>query len=249
MDWKQWKRACEILETNNIKPLIGVIPFCHDPKLNKCEPIENFWEYIKLLEARGYTIAMHGYKHVYRTKERGMVGVAEQSEFAGLPYEEQYKCLQRAKKIFDDHEIDVKIFFAPSHSYDKNTLKALSQLGFRWISDGKSLKAYNFENLTLLPCISGGIPKIFFTKYITVVIHTHEWSISTKEKEYERFRRFCEKFNSNIVDFEEYARQPIGCYVSNSFIERNIVKFQRNILPILVKTKRLLCNSEKRVLK
>jgi len=233
MDWEQWDRAMKLVKGYNIKPLLGVIPDCNDSKLKLSEPREDFWDYIKELQAKGYEIAMHGYKHEYITKSRGIVGIGKKSEFAGLPYDIQYKMLEEGKKIFNSHDIDVKTFFAPSHTYDKNTLEALNALGFRWVSDGKGLKAKKYKGLVMLPCRSSGVPRLILGKYETIVNHAQEWTLPREKRAYDRLAKFCEKESDHIVDFETFSGQPKGNYFINSIEEKTIVSFQRYIKPVL----------------
>ena len=226
MDWDQWNRAVELMDKYDIKPLIGVIPSCADQKLDINPERGDFWQYIKSLQEKGYAIAMHGFEHVYRTKSKGLVGVSNQSEFAGLSYESQYRMLEEGKKIMQENGVDTDIFFAPSHSYDHNTLKALNELGFRWLSDGKGLKANRYKELKLLPCINHAIPKKRLGKYITVVCHTHEWA---KKDEFGELDAFCKSHQKEIVDFELFKQQPIGNHIFNSIVEKAVVCYQRYI--------------------
>ena len=50
----------------------------------------------------------------------------------------QYMKVKKGKEILETKGIHTSIFFAPSHSYDKTTLKVLSKCGFKYISDGMS---------------------------------------------------------------------------------------------------------------
>ena len=226
MDWNQWNRAVELLDKYDIKPLIGVIPSCADRKLNINPKRNDFWQYIKMLQEEGYAIAMHGFEHVYRTKSKGIVGVSHQSEFAGLSYEKQYRMLKEGKKILYENGVDTDVFFAPSHSYDCNTLKALNELGFHWMSDGKGVKADCYKELRLLPCISHAIPQKRIGEYITVVCHTNEWN---KMDEFGNLNAFCKAHQKEIVDFETFKQQPVGNHILNSIVEKAVVGYQRYI--------------------
>lgn len=73
MDFAQFKRATDLLDKYEVKPLIGVIPDCKDPDLDIEKPHEDFWEFVKGLQAKGYTIAMHGYQHVFNSDHKGIV--------------------------------------------------------------------------------------------------------------------------------------------------------------------------------
>ena len=89
MDREKFYRFKELLDKHGIKPLIGVVPECKDEKLDISEPIENFWNFVKDLQNSGWVVAMHGFNHVYTTKEAGIFPIGGKSEFAGVPYYKQ----------------------------------------------------------------------------------------------------------------------------------------------------------------
>ena len=129
MNWEQWAKACALLDAYGKKPLIGVIPDCKDPDLQINEAKENFWEYVRELQAQGYKIAMHGHQHIFISQHKGMVNNRVGSEFAGLSYEKQLEKILAGQKILKEHGIETDVFFAPAHSYDLNTLRALKKAG------------------------------------------------------------------------------------------------------------------------
>ena len=100
---------------------------------------------IKELEKKGYKIAMHGFNHVYDTKTRGNINCGFKSEFAGHSFIKQYEKIKKGKEILEFHNVYTDVFFAPSHSYDDNTLRALSKCGFKYISDGYSKKIIRLQ--------------------------------------------------------------------------------------------------------
>ena len=143
MNKKQFEKAFELMEINNIKPLLGVVPNNQDIDLMIDEPNDNFWDYIKMKQNQGCEIAMHGYSHVYN-QERPMTMICgkKHSEFAGNTYDDQFKKIKLGKEILNSHGIYTDIFFAPAHTYDKNTLKALKANGFKYMCDGLSNKPF-----------------------------------------------------------------------------------------------------------
>ena len=89
MDVEKWDRMEKLLDKYKVKPLVGVIPHCEDPMMDKYEFDAEFWKKVEIWKNKGWTIAMHGYNHVYGTPCGGMNPVNKRSEFAGLSYEEQ----------------------------------------------------------------------------------------------------------------------------------------------------------------
>ena len=84
----------------------------------------------------GWAIAIHGYQHVYVNKNPGLMRLTNQSEFAGLPREEQETKLRKGLEIFAQHGVHADAWVAPSHSFDRTTVSVLSDLGVKVISDG-----------------------------------------------------------------------------------------------------------------
>lgn len=225
MDWKQWNKAIEVFEKYDVKPLLGVIPECKDPDLQIDSPKENFWEYLKNLQLKGYTLAMHGLYHQF---EPGM-----HSEFAGLSYEIQFEKIKTGKTILLSHGIETNIFFAPAHAYDKNTIKALAANGFKYMSDGFTKKPICREGVICIPCRSYGAGKIKRKGFYTSVYHAHEWAKIEKQKAFFDLEKICKKYMEDIVDFESFILQPISNTFMNKFSEKCYTVYRRVIFPII----------------
>lgn len=210
MNWKEWKRALQVLDHYNIRPLLGVIPDCQDPELMIDAPRTDFWEYIKELQNKGYAIAMHGYTHKYDTTTHGIVNNTPHSEFAGHSYETQYEKIHKGKEILSTHGIFTDIFFAPAHSYDENTLRALAANGFKYVSDGKSSKPFMRHGVLCIPCRSSGCPEVKRSGYYTAVFHAQEWMRPDKAYGYNQLKQICELYSDEIVTFSDYAKCKAG---------------------------------------
>ena len=232
MNWEQWDRAKKLLDIKGKVALLGVIPDCQDPDLLIDEPRLDFWDYIKFLQEQGYTIAMHGYKHIFECGH---------SEFAGLPYEKQLEKIQKGRAILAEHGIETEIFFAPAHNYDDNTLRALSACGFKYMSDGLSRKPYLRYGVTLLPCRSGGIPRISKkNSHVTAVLHAHEWVREDKKQDWTLFQELIKNHSSEIVSFDEFKLWGKGNPIVQ-IIDGEIYSFYRkSIRPVLSRVKRMI---------
>ena len=90
MDRERFGRLKDLMDRYGVRPLIGVVPVCRDPKLAVNEPMEDFWGFVReLKEQQGWSVAMHGCHHVYTTEEGGLFPLGRKSEFAGLSFEQQ----------------------------------------------------------------------------------------------------------------------------------------------------------------
>lgn len=103
MDRSKWDRIESILDANNIRPLVGVIPNNKDSMLEISHPDPTFWTKVKNWEQKGWTIALHGYDHCYLTQDAGMNPMWYRSEFAGVSLEAQKRKISDGLLIFKEH--------------------------------------------------------------------------------------------------------------------------------------------------
>lgn len=233
MDYNRFEQARELFEMLNIKPLLGVVPECMDPELLIDSEHVDFWNDMLQLQKEGYTLAMHGYQHVYDSNIRGKVNLGFKSEFAGHSLEEQIEKIRKGKEILKGHGIETDIFFAPAHSYDDNTLRALAVNGFKYMSDGWSSKPYKKHGIICIPCRTGGIPKIKKDGYYTVVLHAHEWNMPEKADAFDRFKTICENYKNCFVDFREFTDRKCGVLPVQQLEEFLIVFWRRQLFPLI----------------
>lgn len=238
MNWEQWERAKQMMDKAGVTALLGIVPDCTDPDLMIDAPRPDFWEYIKELQNQGYTIAMHGYHHQFEIKADGLVTKNKISEFAGLPYEKQLEKIQKGKEILNSHGIVTDVFFAPAHSYDDNTLRALTACGFKYVSDGLSSKPYIRQEIKLLPCRSGGIP-VFGNKegYFTAVVHAHEWEREDRQIEWKRYCDLLTKHFKDIVTFDEFCQWRNSNPHGQRFVECVYYVLKQYVAPAVYKLK------------
>lgn len=207
MDWERFLAFKALLDQYQVKPLIGVVPDNRDANLvgkQQGGPAD-FWSYVKGLKEEGWTVAMHGFRHIYSTKKGGLFPLNNFSEFAGLSLEEQKKMLSEGKRILREKGIETKLFMAPAHSYDRNTLKALKENGFEGLTDGFGDMPYKWQGLTFYP-ISFQLSRTFQKKtgYSTMVVHTG----TVSKEEFLQYQNWFERKDIAWISFEEYLRVP-----------------------------------------
>lgn len=196
MNWDRFYQAKEIFDRYQIAPLIGVVPDNQDETLHKEEGKEAFWNTVRKLQEKGWAVAQHGTYHCYKTEDSGILGINPFSEFAGLAYEEQLNKLQDGKRILEQNGIETDIFMAPGHTYDKNTLKALYDSGFRVITDGLFHKPYYEEKILFIPCRLRGFKKP--SGVDTICLHTNLMS----KQDMDKLEAFCKENRDVIVSFD-----------------------------------------------
>ena len=238
MDWEQWKKATDILDSLDIKPVIGVIPNCMDPDLQIGHYDGDYWAYIRQLQKQKYTIAMHGYTHLFDIQHKGLLTKRLDSEFAGHPYDVQFRKIHEGKKLLEERGIYTNIFFAPAHSYDQVTLKALYDNGFKYLLDGKSNKNILRNNIICIPCRDAGVPHIYNNGRFVAIFHAHEWRAKDKLIEFEHFKRVCKM--KGVCTFEQYADEKCGMYLIQVASEKIYIWYDLHIRPNLSKIKKSL---------
>lgn len=225
MNWEQFNRAINLMDKYNIKPLLGIIPDNRDPEQIIDDENEAFWNEMLKLQRRGYSIALHGCYHVYDNVERGMITPWEKkgTEFAGHSYENQYEKIKVGKQILESHGIQTDIFFAPAHSYDRVTLRALYDNGFRYVSDGKSKRPYMQGGIKCIPCRTFAVPKVRRNGVYIAVCHSSRWG--EYPENYQRLEKFCDRYAEYMVPFEELKKWKKGWYLWEKTNEKGYLVF------------------------
>lgn len=205
MDWTRFLRFKALCDLYQVKPLIGVVPDNQDAMLRIDEPRADFWEYLHTLRQEGWVLAQHGAKHVYRTKKKGCFPLNALSEFAGLSYQEQYEALKNGRDILEAHGLHTDFFMAPAHSYDKNTLRALKELGFTKLTDGFGRQPYCWRGLTFYPISFKQSSSLRQDKgYTTFVIHAN----TMKDEDFCRYETLFREHQDKFISYAEYMQCP-----------------------------------------
>lgn len=155
-DIEKWNRMELLLDKYEISPLVGIIPKCEDPSMDVFLEDKAFWPLVNEWIKKGWDIAMHGYNHVYSTSCGGINPVNNRSEFAGNDFETQCEKIRLGVEIFRAHNIEPAIFFAPSHTFDLNTINALKkESNISIISDTIAWDVYKKYDMIFVPQQSG----------------------------------------------------------------------------------------------
>ena len=228
MNWKLMQECEKLFDRYQIKPVLGVIPNNQDKELLAYPKKENFWKQIQLWKNKGWEISMHGYTHVYSqsTGKNDYFGYGGKSEFFGQKLEMQMSKIQEGLKKFNDEKIKIRSFFAPNHTYDLNTLKALKECKIYNIIDGYGLMPYNKEGMNFIPQLFYKVLMLPFGIQSTQ-IHLNYWS----DKDFNNFEKFVENNQKKIINYEQALKK-----VNNSIGYRLINK----LTEIVLKTKRIL---------
>ena len=204
MNWRMFGEIERICDGAGVRPMLAVVPSNQDPKLDVDSKRDDFWQRVREWQARGWTIGLHGFQHRYVTRDAGLIGLNDRSEFAGLPAAEQTEKLEQGLEIFRKEGVRAEVFIAPGHSFDAATVASLRALGVGAISDGFFLSAHRDSAGTLW------VPQqIWSFRYRpfglwTVCYHHNGW----RDGDLKRFAADVAAYRSRITSFAEVSSAP-----------------------------------------
>lgn len=202
MDKAKWQRMFDILDRYGVRPMVGIIPHNEDPMQEIDAPDEVFWEKAKQWQQKGYAIALHGYNHCY-ISNKGMEGLNplwSRSEFAGVPLDVQKQKIRDGFEILSLHGVKPKYFFAPSHTFDNNTLRALKECtDIRIISDTIATKPYQKDDFIFIPQLGGHCTEMKIPGVWTFCLHPSAMS----DANFDATESFLKNHKHEFIGFDE----------------------------------------------
>ena len=219
MNWDNFNSLVAIFKKYGIKPLIVVIPDNKDAELLKYPHNPDFWGIISRLGGDGWIVAQHGYQHLYISANGGILNINKKGEFSGVDSNAQIKMIGIGKDIITAQVGEPKIFVAPAHSFDKNTIDALVVNNFYFMSDGIALYPFKKWGIIWLPQILWR-PRKFPFGMITIALHLN--TLGSDEINF--LDEFISKNRSNIGDFSE-----LMAWHSNAKISKKLFSFFANM--------------------
>ena len=199
MDYSIWGQVKGILDKYKISPLIAVIPDNKDTHFKVCPENKNFWNEIRELQEKGWMIGLHGLTHEYTSRDSGILGISNNTEFAGINKDIQMEKIKKGVEIFDRKRINPDVFIAPSHSFDFNTLECLKKAGIFTISDGYLSNPYSYYGLHWIPCQIWDRVIQKNNGIYTVCYHFTSWN-----------KEDLKAFQKNIEEHNEYIISPFA---------------------------------------
>ena len=219
LNWDLMDKCEKLFLKYNIKPVLGVIPNNQDKELLSFKHNKNFWNKVREWQTYGWEIAIHGYNHKYTsdTFKKDFFYYGGKSEFYGYPLDIQVSKIQKSIEIFKKNKIKTQCFFAPNHTYDLNTFKALRNLGINQVIDGYGLFPYEQNGIQFIPQLFHKIMILPFGIQSTQ-IHINTWT----ENDLKNFENFIDKNHEKIITYD-YAltrkNNSIFCTVLRWLIE------------------------------
>ena len=205
-NWRVFDGIERTLDHHGARPVVAVVPDNHDPRLHIDEPDPDFWDRIRRWQAKGWTIALHGYRHEYTTKSSGDWWHSPKSEFASLPEEEQAAKLDAGLAIFAREGIETRTWIAPNHTFDATTVRLLVDRGFDTISDGMARHPYTgIHGETWIPCQLWSFLKRRSGTW-SVCLHPNWWDDAALD----RFQADVEQYAAQLTTVDELREEFSG---------------------------------------
>lgn len=195
---ENWHRMHDLLTKYRVKPIIAIIPKVEDPKLLEYPIDSDYSVTVHQWINEGWIPALHGFNHILHASKGGLNPVNNRSEFVGLSLDEQVYKIKNGLMILREKSINPKIFIAPAHTFDKNTLLALKQeTEIRVISDTIADDVYWDSDFYYIPQQSGRV-RLINSKIVTFCYHPN----IVREDQFDVLDSFLNEHSKEFVDFE-----------------------------------------------
>lgn len=210
MNEEKWKRIERLLDKYHIKPIVGIIPKNKDKEFTYSNIVDFWRKYVRRWKDKGWIVAQHGFNHNLSKENR--------TEFSGKSLKEQKNILIKGYNVMKENDIFPECFFAPAHTFDDNTIKAIDEINkYKFISDGYALFPYNEKNVMFIPCVFDTPHKIFPIGIFTFVYHPN----NMEEHDFLYLEKFLKK---NYKNFE----------INIDFILKKFKNRKRNIFDVFI---------------
>ena len=196
---EKWRRMHDLLQNYGVCPIVAIIPDVKDEKLLKYDKDLEFFETIQKWISEGWTPALHGFQHILHPAKGGLNPVNNRSEFVGLSFEEQSDIIRSGLSILKENSMSPKVFVAPAHTFDKNTLLALkSESDIRIISDTIAHNVYWDGEFYYIPQQSGKVRRLN-SEVVTFCYHPN----LVTDEQFKHLESFLRLYANEFVHFED----------------------------------------------
>jgi predicted deacetylase len=148
---RRWQRLAAIIREFHIHPILAVVPDNQDPGLQSGQPDPAFWARMRAMQAAGAAIAIHGYRHQCVRRGKSILPFHSHTEFSGRPVEEQREMLRAGLELLRAEGLNPRLWIAPRHGFDWNTLAALREEGIGYLSDGIAQRPFLRGGVVWIP--------------------------------------------------------------------------------------------------
>ena len=202
---EKWKRMHSLLNNYNIRPLVAIIPDFQDFAEKKPSSDEEYLPTInKWVHEDGWEPCLHGCTHQIFPAKCLLNPIHTYSEFCGLSLETQCEKIRRGLEQFRlKIKADPRVFIAPCHTYDQNTIKALrKESNIRIISDTVANDVYYHDEFYYIPLQSGMVRRLPFS-LVTFCYHPN----TMNDQQFLSLEEFLERHHRKFVSFDNVKLQ------------------------------------------
>ena len=196
-----WEECRTLVEKFDIHPILAVVPDNQDRELLHAPPDPSFWTTLKEMEAAGAAIGVHGYRHLCHSPARSLLNLHRHTEFAGVPLSTQREWIQAGFEILRDHGLNPRLWVAPRHGFDRNTLQALRDNRIEYLSDGFARIPHRRDGITWIPQQLWA-PVDKSAGLWTICIHPN----AAASNEWQVLRSFLEKHAAQFTSFHRIIK-------------------------------------------
>jgi len=221
MPRERWEQFRSVIEEFRMQPILAVIPENRDSSLEPAPHDPAFWDEMGALEAAGATIAVHGYRHTCISPGASLLGIHRQSEFAGVDLSTQREWIRAGLALLRELGLNPRLWAAPRHGFDRNTLLALHEVGLDYISDGFARIPFRQDAVTWIPQQLWA-PVAKRKGVWTICIHPItaraweverlRWFLKGHCPQFTSFDRVTAEFNGDTLGFCEWAYERIALW-------------------------------------
>ena len=225
MNWDMMKQATDLFDKYDIRPVLGVIPNNKDQELlNYPKKNIDFWDQIRKWKDKGWEIGMHGNNHLYdkSCSKSDYLGHGGPTEFCDHSFNNQLEKIKDGLNKFQKERISIRTFFAPNHTFDKNTLLALKECGIHEVLDGYGLMPYKENRINFIPQLFYRIIAIPFGIQC-FQIHLNYYN----QEDFNDFENFIEKNSKKIIIYDQAISK-----INNNYFYKIIRILSKKVLQI-----------------
>lgn len=193
----RWRALGALIEEFALMPILAIVPENRDPELMASPPDPDFWTKLRALESAGASVGLHGYRHLCLSRGRSLIPIHRTSEFAGAPLATQKAWIREGLALLRSRGLNPRVWVAPRHGFDVNTLEALREESVSILSDG----------FARVPFVRAGMIWIPQQVWEPVEKQTGVWTIcihpgSMEEERIAALRSFLERYAAQFTSVD-----------------------------------------------
>jgi predicted deacetylase len=172
-----------------------------------------FWSEMRELESEGACVGVHGLTHLNDQQGCSLIPLHRETEFAGSTVSAQLEKIEQGIQILKAQGLTPRIWIAPRHGFDRNTLRALMLAGLDLLSDGLAKKPFRQGGVVWIPQqIWEPVSKRAGLWTICIHANTCTQAQFTALEEFVRVHH--EQFTGVDVALKEFAPTPLNAIES-----------------------------------